>query len=209
MADQKSWDYDYLAKLLVVGDSSVGKSCMLLRYAEDDFCDSHMTTIGVDFKLKTKRINGKTAKIQIWDTAGQERFRTITASYYRGAHGVVLVYDVTNEKSFEHIQVWYEEIKEHATDGVSIILVGNKCDLVKERVISKQQGEELAAKFNMKYIETSAKNGEGVEQAFDSIIQQVVDSQNFMTNSVKPQSSNYVFSDPSIAQNSNDKGCAC
>jgi len=169
-----------------------------------------MTTIGVDFKLKTKKIQGKTAKIQIWDTAGQERFRTITASYYRGAHGVVLVYDVTNEKSFDHISEWYEEIQEHATEGVSVILVGNKADLVKERVVTKQQGEELAAKYGMKFIETSAKSGEGVEQAFDSIIQQVVESHNYMTNNVQTPAKSYNFSDPSAQQTKEkEKGGCC
>ena len=99
-------DYDYLFKLVLIGDSGVGKSCLLLRFADDSFTDSYISTIGVDFRFRTVTIDKKTVKLQIWDTAGQERFRTITSAYYRGAHGIIMVYDVTSEESFEHVEEW-------------------------------------------------------------------------------------------------------
>eukprot|EP00817_Percolomonadidae_sp_ATCC50343_P006117 CAMPEP_0117424798 /NCGR_PEP_ID=MMETSP0758-20121206/5161_1 /TAXON_ID=63605 /ORGANISM="Percolomonas cosmopolitus, Strain AE-1 (ATCC 50343)" /LENGTH=170 /DNA_ID=CAMNT_0005208825 /DNA_START=164 /DNA_END=676 /DNA_ORIENTATION=- len=135
-----------------------------------------MTTIGVDFKLKNKVIDGKQTKIQIWDTAGQERFRTITASYYRGAHGIILVYDVTSEKSFDHVAEWYDEIREHAAEDVKILLVGNKIDKEQHRIIKTEQGKALADKYKMDFMETSAKKGEQVVDAFDKIIVDVVRS---------------------------------
>jgi small GTP-binding protein len=176
------WEYDVLIKIIVVGDSSVGKSCLLLRYAENSFNDTHCATIGVDFKLKTEVINGKTAKIQIWDTAGQERFRSITSSYYRGAHGVLLVYDVTNEKSFENVATWYRDIKASAQDSLSIILVGNKSDLEAKRVVSTARGKELAKEWGIEFFEVSAKDNVNVDNAFHSIAEKVIKSKNYLAN---------------------------
>ncbi|CAN6475599.1 unnamed protein product [Victoria cruziana] len=131
-------EYDYLFKLLLIGDSSVGKSCLLLRFADDSYVDSYISTIGVDFKIRTMELDGKTIKLQIWDTAGQERFRTITSSYYRGAHGIIIVYDVTEKESFNNVKQWLNEIDRYASDTVCKLLVGNKCDLVNEKVIETQ-----------------------------------------------------------------------
>ncbi|KAI5395385.1 Ras- protein RABE1a, variant 2 [Lathyrus oleraceus] len=122
-------DYDYLIKLLLIGDSGVGKSCLLLRFSDGSFTTSFITTIGIDFKIRTIELDGKRIKLQIWDTAGQERFRTITTAYYRGAMGILLVYDVTDESSFNNIKNWIRNIEQHASDNVNKILVGNKADM--------------------------------------------------------------------------------
>jgi len=158
--------YDHLFKLLLIGDSGVGKSCLLLRFSDDIFTDSFISTIGVDFKIRTIDLDGKRIKLQIWDTAGQERFRTITSSYYRGAHGIIVVYDVTEQKSFDSIQKWLQEIDTFAGPTVTKLLVGNKCDLDSQRVIQTPKGEELAKSLGIPFIETSAKTTKNVEEAF-------------------------------------------
>merc|ERR1712164_51540 len=119
-------EYDYLFKLLLIGDSGVGKSCLLLRFADDTYSESYISTIGVDFKIRTIEHDGKTIKLQIWDTAGQERFRTITSSYYRGAHGIIVVYDVTDQDSFDNVARWITEIERFAGQDVNKMMVGNK-----------------------------------------------------------------------------------
>jgi len=159
-------DYDHLFKLLIIGDSGVGKSCLLLRFSDDVFTDSFISTIGVDFKIKTLTIDGQKIKLQIWDTAGQERFRTITSSYYRGAHGIIVVFDVTNQTSFDNISKWLQEIDLFAGTNVQKLLVGNKTDLVDTRAVPSSEGEALAAKLSIPYVETSAKSSSNVEQAF-------------------------------------------
>ncbi|EPS71971.1 hypothetical protein M569_02786, partial [Genlisea aurea] len=159
---------DYLFKLLLIGDSSVGKSCLLLRFADDSYVDSYISTIGVDFKIRTVELDGKTIKLQIWDTAGQERFRTITSSYYRGAHGIIIVYDVTEKESFNNVKQWLNEIDRYANDSVCKLLVGNKCDLVDDKVVDTQTGKAngFADEHGISFLETSAKDSINVEQAF-------------------------------------------
>ncbi|XP_020599617.1 ras-related protein RIC1-like [Phalaenopsis equestris] len=157
---------DYLFKLLLIGDSGVGKSCLLLRFADDSYLESYISTIGVDFKIRTVEQDGKTIKLQIWDTAGQERFRTITSSYYRGAHGIIVVYDVTDQESFNNVKQWLNEIDRYATDSVNKLLVGNKCDLTDERVVAYEAGKALADEVGIPFLETSAKDATNVEQAF-------------------------------------------
>ncbi|CAG8464912.1 5138_t:CDS:2 [Funneliformis caledonium] len=166
MAQSKSAAYDYLIKLLLIGDSGVGKSCLLLRFSDDSFTPSFITTIGIDFKIRTIELDGKRIKLQIWDTAGQERFRTITTAYYRGAMGILLVYDVTDERSFKNIRNWFSNIEQHASEGVNKILIGNKCDWVEKKAITKEQGQALADEFGIKFLETSAKANINVEEAF-------------------------------------------
>ncbi|KAL2939444.1 Ras-related protein RABD1 [Bienertia sinuspersici] len=157
---------DYLFKLLLIGDSSVGKSCLLLRFADDSYVDSYISTIGVDFKIRTVELDSKTIKLQIWDTAGQERFRTITSSYYRGAHGIIIVYDVTEMESFNNVKQWLNEIDRYANESVCKLLVGNKCDLVENKVVDTQMGQALADELGIPFLETSAKDAINVEQAF-------------------------------------------
>ncbi|XP_036096272.1 ras-related protein Rab-8A isoform X2 [Molossus molossus] len=134
--------YDYLFKLLLIGDSGVGKTCVLFRFSEDAFNSTFISTIGIDFKIRTIELDGKRIKLQIWDTAGQERFRTITTAYYRGAMGIMLVYDITNEKSFDNIRNWIRNIEEHASADVEKMILGNKCDVNDKRQVSKERGEK-------------------------------------------------------------------
>ncbi|XP_024314880.1 ras-related protein RABD1 isoform X2 [Brachypodium distachyon] len=161
-----SIEYDYLFKLLLIGDSSVGKSCLLLRFADDAYVDTYISTIGVDFKIRTVELDGKSVKLQIWDTAGQERFRTITSSYYRGAHGIIIVYDVTDMESFNNVKQWLSEIDRYASDSVCKLLVGNKCDLVDSKVVDTEEAKALADSLGMTFLETSAKESINVEKAF-------------------------------------------
>ncbi|KAJ3708719.1 hypothetical protein LUZ61_012424 [Rhynchospora tenuis] len=159
-------EYDYLFKLLLIGDSSVGKSCLLLRFADDSYVDSYISTIGVDFKIRTVDLDGKTVKLQIWDTAGQERFRTITSSYYRGAHGIIIVYDVTEAESYNNVKQWLNEIDRYASDNVCKLLVGNKCDLVDSKVVATETAQAFADSLGIPFLETSAKESINVEKAF-------------------------------------------
>merc|ERR1712127_647193 len=157
---------DHRFKLLLIGDSGVGKSCLLLRFADDTYTDSYISTIGVDFKIRTVELEGKTVKLQIWDTAGQERFRTITSSYYRGAHGIIVVYDVTDQESFNNVKQWLQEIDRYACENVNKLLVGNKCDLTNKKVVDYTSAKEYADQLGIPFLETSAKNATNVEQAF-------------------------------------------
>ena len=168
-------DYDYLFKLLLIGDSGVGKSCLLLRFADDTYTESYISTIGVDFKIRTIELEGKTVKLQIWDTAGQERFRTITSSYYRGAHGIIVVYDVTDETTFQNVKQWLQEIERYACEGVNKLLVGNKADLSGSRAVEYQNAKQFADQLNIPFLETSAKDATNVEQAFLTMAKQIKD----------------------------------
>lgn len=162
------------AKVLVIGDSGVGKSCLLLRFCDDKFMTSHFTTLGVDFKVKTIEVGGKKVKIQAWDTAGQERFRTITQTFYRGAAGVILTYAVNDRASFANVESWMKQIKEHASSDICKILVGNKSDLG-DRCVDYQEGKRLAERYGIQFYETSAKEGQNVKDAFESIAKDMVE----------------------------------
>lgn len=167
-------EYDYLLKYLIIGNSGVGKSCLLLRYADDVYTDKHIITIGVDFKIKTLTINGQKVKANIWDTAGQERFKNITASYYKGASGVMLVYDITDKESFNNLNSWLIEVEKNAPNNVYKILVGNKSDLTDKRQVSTDEGKEFADTYHMKFLETSAKNSANVEEAFTTMTKEII-----------------------------------
>lgn len=175
-------------KFLVIGDSGTGKSSLLLRFTEDTFDPDQGPTIGVDFKPKTFNCHGNVVKLSIWDTAGQERFRTLTASYYRGAHGVILVYDVSRRESFDHIMSWMKEVDVYATNSNMVkMLVGNKIDL--PRVVETSEGQQLAQKQSMLFIECSAKTKKGVEDAFKELTQKVLDTPDLWTPAGGAQSS--------------------
>jgi small GTP-binding protein len=161
--------FDYLFKILIIGEVSVGKTCLLLRYADDSFTQNHLTTLGIDFKTKIITINNSLIKLQIWDTAGQEKFRTITKSYYKDANGIILTYDISNSDSLKNIQNWMKLIEQNAEDGVCKILVGNKCDL-ENRAIKTEEGEKIAQDFGMKFFETSAKSDINVDEAFNYLV---------------------------------------
>ena len=164
---------DYLFKLLLIGDSGVGKSCLLLRFADDTYTESYISTIGVDFKIRTIELDGKTIKLQIWDTAGQERFRTITSSYYRGAHGIIVVYDVTDNESFNNVKQWLHEIDRYACESVNKLLVGNKSDLRHLRAVETDEAMAFAEQHNLAFIETSALDASGVDTAFQRILTEI------------------------------------
>ena len=165
---------DYLIKLLIIGDLGVGKTSFLLRFTDNNFTTSHQTTIGIDYKQKEMDIDGKVIKLQIWDTAGQERFKTITQSYYKGAMGIILTYDCTNEQSFNNIRNWVQQTKMYASDNVSMVLIGNKCDLLNVRVTT-EQGEALAQELGIKFFETSAKTSLNVKNTFRCIVKEIKD----------------------------------
>lgn len=160
-------DYDFLFKILLIGDSGVGKSSLLLRFSDDRFSETYMSTIGVDFRIRTIEMNdGKRVKLQIWDTTGQERFKNITSSYYRGSHAIIMVYDVTDLQSFTNIAKWREEIDKYAHENVEILLIGNKNDLVSHKVIDYSTGKDLADKMGVKFLESSARTGDNVVRMF-------------------------------------------
>jgi len=167
--------YDLLFKLLLIGDSGVGKTCILYRFSDDAFNTTFISTIGIDFKIKTIELHGKKIKLQIWDTAGQERFHTITTSYYRGAMGIMLVYDITNPKSFDNIAKWLRNIDEHASEDVEKMLLGNKCDMADKRMVSKERGEQIAREHGIRFLETSAKANINIDKSFYDLAEAILD----------------------------------
>ena len=171
-----SLDYDYLFKYLIIGNSGVGKSCLLIRFTDDKYEEGYVTTIGVDFKIKTLIIEGKSVKLQIWDTAGQERFRNIVSTYYKGGHGIMMVYDITDLESFRNLDLWLKEIEKNASKNVYKILIGNKNDMEKERKVSFEKGMEFADLHGMKFFETSAKENKNVEEAFKEMTKDIINS---------------------------------
>jgi len=174
MATAPRREYDYLFKLVLIGDSGVGKSCLLLRFADDNFTDSYISTIGVDFRFRTITIDKKTVKLQIWDTAGQERFRTITSAYYRGADGIIMVYDVTSQESFDHVEEWLSEVDRYANENTSKLLIGNKADLVDEKQVAEDVALKFAEKLGIPFLETSAKTATNVDAAFLTMAKELI-----------------------------------
>ena len=156
----------------MIGDTSVGKSCLLTRFADDQFTDNYVTTIGVDFRFKTMIVMDKIVKVQVWDTAGQERYRSITNAYYRGAEGILVVFDLTNKESFNNIQNWIKEVTIYTGEDVIFMCLGNKSDLKKE--ISKSSIDDFKKKTNLEIFNVSAKSGDGVEDAFKHIIELLI-----------------------------------
>lgn len=169
-----STDTIHCFKILTIGESGVGKTCILRRFVENKFLKNHLATIGIDFKTKNIEIDGTPIKLKIWDTAGQERFRNITNQYYKGADGIILVFDVTDQKSFEKIKEWMSQIKANTkADQIGLVLLGNKCD-IEPRTISKNDGEELGKELGIEYYETSAMKGDGIAQAFEFLAKNIL-----------------------------------
>ena len=166
MASNPSINFNYLFKYIIIGDAAVGKSNLLLRYAHGQFKDEYQLTIGVEFGAKNISIKDKIYRIQIWDTAGQENFRSITRAYYKNSVCALVVYDITNRDSFNNISNWIEDCKNQSPKTIFMVLVGNKSDLSDKRVISIEEGRELAEKYNMIFFETSAKTGDNVDLIF-------------------------------------------
>jgi len=173
MERDETEEHDLLYKVVVIGDSGVGKSNLIDRYTKDTFREETKTTIGVEFGHKTIRIDDKVIKAQIWDTAGQERFKALTRGYYRGALGALLVYSITSRQSFENCETWLEELVQHADPGILVMLVGNKTDLASQRDVKTDEGMAFAAKNKLSFIETSAKDKTNVAEAFERLINEI------------------------------------
>ena len=180
-------EYDHVFKILMVGDSGVGKSCMLLPFVDQEYNETYISTIGVDFRIKTVEMEGKKVKLMIWDTAGQERFRTITSSYYRGAQGVMIVYDVTSDRSFSNVKQWLSEIHRFAGENIEKVLVGNKSDQTSRKEVDYDTGKRFAEDLGIMFTETSAKNGNNIKQLFLSLASQILKNKQNTLNDKKPQ----------------------
>uniref|UniRef100_A0A7S1TZX5 Ras-related protein Rab-11A n=1 Tax=Phaeomonas parva TaxID=124430 RepID=A0A7S1TZX5_9STRA len=173
MAGEEPDGYDYLFKVVLIGDSGVGKSNLLTRFTRNEFNLESKSTIGVEFATKTIKIDAKWIKAQIWDTAGQERYRAITSAYYRGAVGALLVYDISKHPTFENVERWLRELREHAESNIVVMLVGNKSDLGHLRAVSTEEAMEFAERNDLAFIETSALDSSGVEVAFTRILKEI------------------------------------
>jgi Ras-related protein Rab-1A len=196
-------NYDYLFKIIIIGDSGIGKSAILFRFADDMYNDSYISTIGVDFKIKTIFINGKMIKLQIWDTAGQERFRTITTSYYRGSHMIFLCYDITDRETFTNLNIWVNEIKNLASGNVRVIVCGTKLDLAHKRQVSKQEGQTFADTYGFDYYETSAKQNKNIDELFEKSSEKMLSNFLSLLNNNSNNSNNLITTKKQILSNSN------
>ncbi|EHA8587270.1 ras-related protein RABA3 [Cocos nucifera] len=170
---ERALEIDYVFKIVVVGDSAVGKTQLLGRFTKDEFCFDSKSTIGVEFQTRTITLNRKRIKAQIWDTAGQERYRAVTSAYYRGALGAMLVYDITNRQTFDHVARWVEELRAHADNSIVVMLIGNKADLAARRAVSTEDAMEFAEEQGLFFSEASALSGENVESAFLRILEEI------------------------------------
>jgi len=167
-------NYNFLFRYIIVGDMAVGKSCILLQFTDSKFRHQHELTIGVEFGAKTVDIDNKLVKIQIWDTAGQEAFQAITRTYYKGAVGALLVYDITRKETFLHVMKWLEEVRNNSSKNIVVILIGNKKDLENKRQVSYEEGEQLAKENGLLFLEVSAKTAFNVEEAFHQSARQIL-----------------------------------
>ena len=194
----------------MIGDSAVGKSSILLRFTDDVFSEKHAATIGVDFRTRDMTFRGKVIRTTVWDTAGQEKFRSLTSSYYRGTHGIVLVYDVTNRESFNHVTDWLNEIGTYCgEDDCVMLLVGNKIDL-EARAVSTQEGQAFAREKNMVFIETSAKTTAGIRHTFEELVQKVLDNPRLEAETRPKDKSNIIKTvEPASSGAAADDGGVC
>jgi Ras-related protein Rab-1A len=176
--DKNALDYDHLLKIIIVGDTCVGKSSLLVQWADNYFLDTNISTIGVDFKIKTIHYGGKTLKLQVWDTAGQERFKSIVTSYYRGADGIMYVFDLTDKKTLEKIRDIYIDILRYCKPNIPGVLVGNKMDCVNEISVTKEDALETASSLNIGYITVSAKTKKNVDNVFTLLIEEIMNERN-------------------------------
>ena len=166
-------NYEFMFKVVLVGDMSVGKTNIIAKYLKNDFSEDYKTTIGVEFHSKIAKVEGHVVKAQIWDTCGQERFKSITDSYYRGAKGAFVVYDITRKNTFESVDSWISALRSAADKNLNIIIIGNKSDLEDQRQVETEQGEEKAQNNEAAFMETSAYSGDNIDKAFDNMITDV------------------------------------
>ncbi|XP_019871186.1 ras-related protein Rab-8A-like [Aethina tumida] len=186
-------DFAATYKILVLGDSNVGKTCIVHRFCDERYYDTYISTIGIDFKQKIVNLDGVPIKLQIWDTAGQERFRTLTTAYYRGAMGILLLYDVTNLESFNHITYWLQNIEENASPHVITVLAGNKCDS-SDRIVDTDSGQKIAEHFDLPFFEVSCKDNINIETSFMNLARKIRD---------KREQKGYSLLDPVTSDNAN------
>lgn len=198
--------YDFIWKVVLVGDSGVGKTNLLSCFTRNEFNAESKTTIGVEFATRNVQIRGKTVRAQIWDTAGQERYRAITSVYYRGAVGALVLYDITKPATFENLDKWISELKEHADPCVCIMIVGNKTDLRSQRVVSTEEGRLLAEKYRYSFIETSALDASNVGEAFNNLL---VDIFNIQTEAEKSDSTSRIVPQENKGQQNQASQCSC
>jgi len=173
--DEEETNYELLYKVIIIGDTNVGKSNILTRYIKDEFSLNTKSTVGVELGIKFLKIKNINAKIQIWDTAGQERYRAITSSYFKGSNGCFIVYDITNETSFDNVEKWYEQIQSEKSKEIPIVLVGNKCDLENERKIPTEKGKDKAKNLKCAFFETSALKGINIDKIFEELVNTIYD----------------------------------
>mmetsp|Transcript_6622 Transcript_6622/g.9175 ORF Transcript_6622/g.9175 Transcript_6622/m.9175 type:complete len:212 (-) Transcript_6622:923-1558(-) len=207
--------YDYLFKFIIIGDAACGKSCLLHRFIDDKFKKESTHTIGVEFGSKIVEVGGQQIKLQIWDTAGQERFRSVTRSYYRGAAGAVLVYDITSRESYNHVSSWLNDARALANADLSIVLVGNKIDLTSEREVTFLEASRFAQENDLMFLETSALTGEGVSEVFMKCTRTILTKietgvldPNSLNSGVQP-GSRKITSKPTTPASSSEGGCSC
>lgn len=196
--------FDYSLKVIVVGDSGVGKTCLLVRYIRNLFDEESQPTLGVEFMTKIVTTEKHKIQLQLWDTAGQELFRSVTRGYYRGSAGAFLVFDITNRDTFENIGKWLQDIKDVARSDVVTLLIGNKSDKADQRQVTTEEAQDFAEKHSMKYFETSAKTGSNISESIDAcvaIIEKNVDDGAY---EITPASDSIDF-----PQEQSDSGCKC
>ncbi len=210
--------YDYLFKLVLIGDSGVGKSNLLSRFTRNEFLYESKSTIGVEFATRNVSIEAKTVKAQIWDTAGQERYRAITSAYYRGAVGALLVFDITKRATYDNVDRWLKELREHADQDIVIMLVGNKTDQPHLRGVTTAEAQQKAREFKLNYFETSALSGDNVEASFTELLKEIytiasrsqidVGGSNWQSNQFRPDKTESVpLSGPQPQAGSGNGGC--
>ncbi|KAM8878664.1 RAB3D, member RAS oncogene family, a [Spinachia spinachia] len=207
--DAADQNFDYMFKLLIIGNSSVGKTSFLFRFADDSFTSAFVSTVGIDFKVKTIYRSDKRVKLQIWDTAGQERYRTITTAYYRGAMGFLLMYDITSQESFSAVQDWATQIKTYSWGNAQVVLVGNKLDLEEDRQVPTEDGQRLATELGFQFFEASAKDNVNVKQVFDKLVDVICERMSESVNGDAPASANHKEAGLQEAPHSGVAGCAC
>lgn len=188
-------NFDYLVKILLIGESGVGKTCVLEQFIESKFTTNHLPTIAIDFRMKILKINNIKLKMQLWDTAGQERFNTLTTGFFKSSHGVIIIYSITDKNSFEKVFKWMDQISLLGPKGVKIILVGNKNDLDDKREVSYEQGRDLAKDFDIPFFETSAKTGREVDDVFKKVGEDILNDSDF-SDSTDNTTLNYILDGP-------------
>ncbi|KAK8803810.1 hypothetical protein WA158_001504 [Blastocystis sp. Blastoise] len=199
--------FDEQFKVLMLGDSGSGKTCIVRCYCDGTFAKSYVATIGVDFKIKYISIDNKIIKTQIWDTAGTERFRSVVSSYFRGAQGVVLVYDVTKKSSFDKIGSFMGDIRKNASSDIRVVLVGNKIDLMQHRMVTYDEGKELADQFGIPFFETSAATGQNIDDTFEAMVQECLQAKSDIKIPKEKEKEKNKTIEIKKPENNNDKKC--